>query len=159
MPKTRTELESLIQATVESDTDFQSSLASLSDEEKQAKINERKEIEFDKEIGQLNEKVEKLSKAEELAKNYKTRAEKAEIELKGKKESGNDGEMKFSPKDYLALTEAKVSSDDFDEVKDWATYRKVSISEALKDKTLQTVLREKSEQRATDAATATKARR
>ena len=157
MTITLVELNTLVQQKIEADSEFQSSLANLSEEEKTAKITERKNAEFDAELG-------KVGKDAENYQAQKIRAEKAERELKTladakKGGNGNDGEMKLSPKDYLSLTEAKISSEDFDEVKDWATYRKVSISEALKDKTLQTVLREKSEQRATDAATATKARR
>ena len=150
------ELEASIQQEIENDSEFQSSLASLTDEEKTVKVSERKNAGIDA-------KLEKLSKDAQNYESQKIRAEKAEgeaKELKGKLGGVKEPEkVNLSPKDYLALTEAKISSDDFDEVMDWATYRKISISDALKDRTLQTVLREKVEQRETDAATAAKARR
>lgn len=65
-------------------------------------------------------------------------------------------EQPFSPKDYLALTEYKISAEDFDEVSDFAKYKNVSVAEALKMGTLKTILTERAEERRTAQATATK---
>lgn len=65
-------------------------------------------------------------------------------------------EYSLSPKDTLALIEAKISADDLDEVVQYAGFRKMSVAQALKDRTLQAVLREKQEERRTAEATSTK---
>lgn len=156
----RAELDPSIQATIDADTGFQSSLEGLSDEEKTQKIEERKSEEFSKELRSWKEKADKGTKAEELANNYKIRAEKAEQALKGKKPEGTTEEQKaLSTKDTMALIEAKVSSEDFDEVVEFANYRKIPVSEALKTSTLKAILAEKVEHRATAAATQTKSPR
>lgn len=97
-------------------------------------------------------------KAKELADNYKKRAEKAEKKAKSapttKEETSN-----LSPKDYLALQEAGITAQDFDEVQDFANYRKVSLAEALESSTLRTILAERKEERATAQATSTKGAR
>ena len=152
------ELKASIQQKIENDSEFQSSIASLTDEEKVQKVTERESAEIDVEL-------EKVSKNAQNYESQKIRAEKAEKEAKelkdklGKDSNGEGANSGLSPKDYLALTEQKITSEDFDEVMNWANYRKVSVTEALKDKTLQTILREKSEQRATDEATAVRGRR
>lgn len=92
-------------------------------------------------------KDEEADKNKELAKNYKIRAEKAEEEAKGK------GSV-LSDKDLFALTKASIAEDDFDEVKNYAAYKKIPISEALKDKTLQSILSDKKEERTSAAVAA-----
>lgn len=150
MTKFLDELQSSIATKVEGDADFQNTLAGLSDDEKSSKVSERVASDLETELASLKEKAEKAGKAEELAQNYKIRAEKAE--KKGMVEAPKtDGTL--STKDTLALIAAKIDGDDFDEVVSYASFRKVSISEVLKDKTLQTVLRERGEERATAAAT------
>jgi len=106
---------------------------------------------------------EELIKALEYGSNQKIRAEKAEKEAKKapKKETPikpaetstptND----FSPKDYLALSQAGVPADDLDEVTDFAKYKGISIAEALKTPYIQTTLKEKAEERKTADATNT----
>lgn len=74
-----------------------------------------------------------------------------------KEETTDD--FKVTPKDYLALNNAKITEDDFDEVVDFAKYRKISVAEALKTQTLKTILAERSEQRQTAKATQIKSPR
>jgi hypothetical protein len=100
------------------------------------------------------EQVEELKKRAKLTESYKIRAEKAEGELKKKKSVKE--ELTMTPKDTVALVNAKVDTEDFDSVVDWAKFKGVSVSDALKDKTLQVVLREKGEERKTAQATSTK---
>lgn len=92
----------------------------------------------------------RAEKAEELAKNYKIRAEKAEKLAKGKTETKEAASPKtgdMSSKDLYALMTAKVSPEDIDEVKDYASLKKISISEALKSSVIKSILSEKEEQR------------
>lgn len=99
-------------------------------------------------------------KAKELADNYKIRAEKAEKRAKTVKSTPKtEDNQTLNPKDYLALQEAGISADDFDEVQDFANYKKVSIAEALKAQTLKTIITERREERNTAQATATKGAR
>lgn len=99
-----------------------------------------------------------LAKAREVAENQKRRAEKAEKALKAKEaQVAPSQETALSPKDYLALSEAKVSSEDFDEVMEFAAFKKLSVSEALKNPTLKTLLSDRAEERKTAAATQTRA--
>ena len=62
----------------------------------------------------------------------------------------------MSEKDLYALTQAGIHIDDVDEVKSYAQFKKISVADALKDKTLQTILQNKKEERATADATQTK---
>jgi len=147
-------LDALIQQTIDADGEFQTSISSLSDDEKQTKMGERKAELLNKELASLRQKADDAVKAREIAENQKIRAEKAEAQLKGKGGSPEQPKEKgdLSPKDYLALNEAKVSSEDLDEVFSYASYKKLSVTEALKDKTMQTILKEKAEERATAEA-------
>lgn len=99
--------------------------------------------------------LEEFKKKAELAENYKIRAEKAESKLKKAEVNveKKSEEKNLSTKDMLALIEAKVSTEDFDEVVNYAAYKKVTVSEALKDKVLRVVLKEKGEERQTAEAT------
>ena len=92
--------------------------------------------------------------------------EKEELESKNKqlyarvkkeetKADAPSTDIQLSPKDMLALSEHKVSSQDFDEVAEYAKYKKVPIHEALQDKTLKTILETKAEERRTAQATST----
>lgn len=69
------------------------------------------------------------------------------------------GDQTLSPKDYLALTEHKVTSEDFDEVIRVAKILGKPVNEALKDKTLQSILNDRNEERLTAQATQTKGSR
>ena len=62
-------------------------------------------------------------------------------------------EVLLSPKDIFALSKSDIDQDDFDEVLGYAKYRGISVGDALKDKTLKTILEEKKEERATAQAT------
>ncbi len=94
------------------------------------------------------------SKLEELANNYKVRAEKAEKLVKrSQPEDKKSSDM--SSKDILALTRANVSDDDIDEVLDYAKYKKIPVSEALKSGVLKTMLKDREEQRKVAQATNT----
>ena len=62
----------------------------------------------------------------------------------------------LSPKDYLALTENKVGSEDFDEVMRLSKVLDKPIFETLKDSTTKLILKNRLEERETASATETK---
>lgn len=99
----------------------------------------------------VDEVRERLQKAEELANNYKIRAEKAEKQAKTqpKVETG------LSSKDTIALINAKVHEDDVDDVIEYARFKKIPIGEALKSTVIKASLKEKEELRNTANATNT----
>lgn len=106
----------------------------------------------------------RAKKAEELASNYKIRAEKAERNSKELKRSTVD--TKEAPKaaamsvqDYLALSKANIHEDDISEVEEWARFKGMSISQALKTSTVKSILSEKEEFRKTASASNTGAAR
>jgi len=110
--------------------------------ENEAKVSEERKI-----------KDEELAKANEIAENQRIRAEKAEKEAKeGKKEKD---EQSLTAKDALAFIEAKVSSEDYDEVIRIAKILGKTPVEALKDKTTQAILATRLEERRTAEATQT----
>jgi hypothetical protein len=146
------ELETSVQQTIEADTDFQSSLADLSDEERAQKIDERKKEELDKKLSDMKKGSEEAKKAAELAENQKIRAEKAEKKLKESKGSEEHSDENLPAKDMLALTEAKVSSLDFDEVVRIAKVLGKPITEALQDDTLKAILERRVQERASAEA-------
>lgn len=157
MSKILDELESSIQAKIDGDVSFQSTLNGLSDEDRTAKIEEQKEIERDLALASLKEKADKATKAEEVANNYKTRAEKAETALKAKGDAGTPKtpENEIGYREAMALTRANVADEDVDTVIRWAKFNGVPVTEALKDPVMQTTLKTREEQRKTAAATNT----
>lgn len=103
-----------------------------------------------------NDFAEKLAKAEELANNYKIRAEKAEKLAKSvktseaPKPSPKAGEL--STKDIYALMEAKVPEMDIEKVQEIATLKGISVSEAIKLPLTKQILSDENEQRIIAAA-------
>lgn len=78
---------------------------------------------------------EELTKAQELAKNQKIRAEKAEKELKdlkAKQTTTEETQSNLSDKDLLFLARTDIHEDNLDELKDWARFKKIPMSEAYK---------------------------
>lgn len=136
-------------------------LETLVEVEETTTPTEEKAEETPKNDSEPVDELAELKKKADLAENYKIRAEKAEKEAKKLKESKKDSssskdELTLTTKDTLALINAKVSTDNFDTVVDWAKFKKIPISEALKDRTLQAVLREKEEEKITAEATTTR---
>ena len=116
------------------------------------------ESETTEETDDVDALKERLAKAEELAKNQRIRAEKAErlakkpVEQKKEEVAPSDA---MSAKDFLALSENKVSSEDFDEVVRVSKVLGKSIAETLKDKTMKIILTNRQEERQSAQATAT----
>lgn len=108
---------------------------------------------------QSQEEVDRLAKAEELARNYKIRAEKAEKELKSKAQAPQapnpENSADMSKRDLYALMNAKVHEEDVDEVAKWAKFNNITVTEALKDNVMKTLLRDREEKRRVAQATNT----
>lgn len=101
----------------------------------------------------------KLSKAEEIAKNQRIRAEKAEQELKAlkkpvqtEKETPKNDNISF--RDIRALQD--VADEDVDEVINFAKFKGISIAEAKASPVIQTLLKTNTETRKTAQATQVK---
>lgn len=95
----------------------------------------------------------RLAKAEELAKNYKIRAEKAES--KAKEVVVEKPSTDFTPADILALTKAGIEPEDLDEIIEFAQYKKIPIHEAIKSPVIKATLAEAEERRKSAQATHT----
>lgn len=145
-------LEASIQEKLEADTDFNASLDTLSDDEKEQAIDAKKTEIYESELTDLKTKAERTAKAEEIAENQKKRAEKAES--KNGKEPKEPSESKdLSSLDTIALVRAEVHEDDIPEVVEYAKFKKISITEALKTSVIKSSLAEKAEFRKTAEAT------
>lgn len=95
-------------------------------------------------------------KAEELAHNYKIRAEKAEAQNKKPKPQATQSQSSLTVYDTIALMNAKVTeAEDIKEVEEYARFKGISVSEALKSGVVKTLLSEKAETRRTAQATNT----
>jgi len=98
--------------------------------------------------------TDELTKAQQLAQNYKIRAEKAEALNKSfKAQPKPEQKSDFSIKDIKALSD--VHDDDMDVVIEYAKFKGVSVAEAKKTPIIKNLLREKEEERATALASAT----
>lgn len=120
--------------------------------------NDADETEDSEDLEAIKEKnkrlYERAKKAEAEAKILK--AERIKKEEKAKVESKpSEKQDGISVMDAIVLSKASVAEDDIEEVVSYAKFRNVSVKEALKDKTLQTILRDRDEQRKTAEATNT----
>lgn len=153
-------LDTLIQEKLDSDADFQASLADLSEDEQAAAIDSKRSEIVKSEYASL---LDKAKKAEEVAENQKKRAEKAEKASKKEVKPSDDGEKTptkqedaLSSEDLYSLIEAKVPKEDIKEVQKAAKVLGLTIDEALKDDTVQSLIKRNAEKRATANATSTK---
>ncbi len=101
-----------------------------------------------KEDETLEEIQARLAKAEELANNYKIRAEKAEKLAKQKPSEAPKSVVQDLDKDTIARIYG-IHEDDIDEVLDLAKFKKLSLTETLKLGATKAILAEKAEFRKT----------
>jgi len=123
-----------------------------SDEESETEVDET-ETESDE------EEVEEDTtdwKAEAL--KYKAIADRKDKKAKKvEKPEPKEEETKITPLDTIALMKADVTEeDDIQEVIDYAGYKKISVTEALKSPVVKTTLADRAEERKTAKATNTK---
>lgn len=96
--------------------------------------------------------VDKLL-AEKLA--LEGRLKRAETKLARSKETTTttDTSNTLSSKDVIAIAKSNISDEDIDEVLDFAKYKNISVSEALKSGYITSMVREKAEMRKTAEVT------
>ena len=141
------ELDTLVQEKIDTDTDFQTSLEGLEEEEQNRLIADKKAEVIKTEFSSLQEKADK---AEEVAKNQKIRAEKAEAAAKkpkGDDTPKNEEKPNYSLKDIRALS--NVHDDDVERVEKFAKDEGITVAEAMKNSDLQAILRNRGEKRKT----------
>lgn len=144
------EIDASIQSKLDTDTDFLSSIASLSDEEKTQKMEEKKSELRETELAEMKGKADRTTKAEEVANNQKIRAEKAEAAAKSNS-SASQGDL--SQTDLLYIAKANIPEEDLAEVIEYSKLKKISVKDA--QAFLQPVLDVNAEKRRTAAATHT----
>lgn len=142
------ELTASVQAKVDADTDFQSSIATLSDEEKTQKIAERMSSDLNTELQSLRTKADSADKANELADNYKRRAEKAEKAERPHLRQQKEGEL--TTKDVLYLAKENLHEEDQEMLLKYAKANDISLQDARKD--LKGVFDVKNQERTSAAA-------
>lgn len=106
---------------------------------------------------QITELREKAAKADDLEGKNKQlfeRVKKAEAAKAEAKPAENINNL--SAKDFLALTQAGVTAEDFDEVERVAKILGKPLTDALQDKTLKSILKERADERKTAEATHTR---
>ena len=113
--------------------------------------------ETDESSEDLGELKARLAKAEELATNYRIRAEKEE--KRDKPEVSKVAPTKQSDltvADIIAISNAKIEeNEDIEKVTKWAKFNQISISEAIKSSEMKAYLSGKDELRKTAQATST----
>lgn len=99
----------------------------------------------------IEEYKARLAKAETLAHNYKIRAEKAEKAAKEAQPKGNATAQPVTPAidDQTLARIYGIHEDDFQEVKDMAAFKNISIADALKLGATKAILAERAEFRKT----------
>lgn len=128
--------------TIESTNDTEETVNQDEQNTEETFEDEPVEDEKDKTIKSLEAQKEHWrKKAQEAAQKPETKTVK----------SSND----LSQKDLFAMMNAKVSTEDFDEVVEFAKFKKIPVAEALNSSTLKAILNEKAEQRRTAQATST----
>jgi len=132
----------LVEEKISNDADFQTELESLSDEDKTARLSEKKAELVKQEYETIAQKAKKDA---ELANNYKIRAEKAE------KGSTKKDEPEISIQDMHALRD--VHEEDIDEVLSYAKFKNITARDALKVDVIKTFIADRAEKRKTAQAT------
>lgn len=102
---------------------------------------------------QIDWKAEAL-KQKAINKRISDRINKPEV-----KPSTNKVDANVTTKDAYALMQAGVHIDDFDEIVDYAKYKKISVQDALKSSVIKTILADKLEFRKTSEVSNTGASR
>jgi len=119
----------LVDEKISSDADFQTELESLSDEDKETKLQEKKAELIKQEYSDIAKKAKKDA---DLANNYKIRAEKAEGELKkAPKPADKPNDPQLS--DELKLIARGLSDEEIEQAKVIAKGKGIPLTEAIKD--------------------------
>lgn len=138
-------------------TNEEQEVIAQNDTEETVNDTQEEEIDFDfeEESTDDSESVEDLKKklqTLEAQKNHWKKKATATKQPAEKKETKTDSTLSF--KDQIALAK-HVEVEDIDEVVEFATYKKISISEAINNPTLKAILSDRQEQRKSAQATNT----
>lgn len=146
------DIHSLVEEKISADADFQAELELMSDEEQAEALASKKAELTKQEFDAIDAKAKKDA---ELATNYKIRAEKAEREAKAKPagEVAPTNTENYSLGDIRALSD--VHDDDVESVVNWAKFKNIPIAEAKKSAEMQSLMRNREEERKTAMATST----
>jgi hypothetical protein len=110
----------------------------------------------------LYERAKKAEAEAKLLKAERLKAEeqaKVKVELKAEPKPSEKQEV-LTPMDAILLSKANITeAEDIEEIVNYANFRKIPVKDALKDKTMQTILKDREEQRQTAEATNTGAAR
>lgn len=152
------EFDKFVEGKIGEDAEFQASLEALEDDAKAAAI-EAKKLELLR--TEAPTWFENASKHERAYNDTKTRAEKAEAELKKVKlpVEKKDSDGSLSTKDFYALNKANVPEEDVDDVLEYAKFKNIPVADALKSSVVKATLAEKAEVRRTAQATNTRSTR
>lgn len=104
---------------------------------------------------------EKLRTANFQKEHWREKATNKDVDNQPKpKETAKPSKLKeLSDTDIIAVLKADIDQEDIEEVKDFAAYKKIPVSEALKNSGLKNILAARKEERATAAATNTSSSR
>lgn len=113
------------------------------------------------ELKELREKAAKVDDIEADNKQVYERLRKLGYDKDGKpipkrKVEADTSVPALTPQDVLVLTKANVHEDDLETVMEYAAFKKITLSAALKDSTLKTILNGNEEVRKTAEATITR---
>jgi len=150
------ELDTVIEQKISEDADFQATLTDLSEEDKEVALNEKRTELIKQEYSALSDAK---TKAEEIAKNQKIRAEKAEAAAKQQKadpDPAKKSEEKetFSLQDIRALND--VHDEDVDKLVNYAKFMGITVAEAKKLPEMEAYRKDAEEKRKTAQATVIK---
>lgn len=115
--------------------------------ETQEETQEEVELEEVESSTEEEETVDWKAKALEEEARRKKAEETIEKAKKKSKTAPSVATNGLSTADIIALTRANIEDEDIDEVIDYAKYRKISVSEALKSTVVKATLSEKAEER------------
>lgn len=120
-------------------------------------VEESFEIQDEAPLEEVVSKAE-YDKLKEIAENQRIRAEKAEKKAKVT-EAPKEAKQDLSPKDLYALMEAKIPTEDIDDVLEYSKLKNIPVTEALQSNVVKAILADKAEQRTIAEATNTGAAR
>jgi len=108
-------------------------------------------------VDDVEELRARLEKAERDYNNQKIRAEKAEAEAKARRNEKSEAPKQgnLSAFDLVAIAKADIDEDTLNEVQDYAKWKKISVSEALKSSAIKAIIEEKAENKRIAEATNT----
>ncbi len=115
---------------------------------------ESNDTQDDVDVEELQNRLAELEnakkKSDELANNYKIRAEKAERQHKSvqpQKEAVQTTNSGLSQTDLIAVIKSNIAEEDLPDIQDYANMKGISVSEAIKTGFVKNLLADKEEQR------------